>query len=455
MSELSNHTLKDREKQAGLDRVLARTASDCLSANNRAQLPDNIFTQLSQTRADLALILVQRLVSRKSAIPECLHLISKAWDTICLCDTSFESALASDDDRTILYLRTLLKITFLSLKPHATVAEEAVPQKSLSGSTSSRPAIVTARSGMILDIINKVVFHGFRDIARAIHELPGTSTPEDLALLTGILQASLSVPGLEFCHEQILNAASNADVSRVATTLFSWSDKLAIDGDPICGQLSILFLLELSSVPSVAEQMALDGVLGQIASSGITNYLRRPNISPFSEGVGLQRCYNIWVRGILPLLLNILDAVGSAVACEIAIFLNQFSNLLGNSVNLIDTPSSSTSLSSKASPHICLSTIQELSSIALIDYVLKRFRESMRGSIDVPLLKWDAGEVKESVEWWLSSRAVLRERIVPLADREVMWAKSKALDGNSTCKSRLEEVIVGELEDLRDVLGSE
>lgn len=439
-----------------LQRVLAKTANDCLMSNSRAQLPENVFAQLNQTRADLALTLIQRLVETHSKIEECLSTLSKVWETITRLGPSFEIALASEDGRDVAYFRTLLRILFLTLQFHTGVQEEeaSTDSKGLSREASKKAgdkiALASARTRLIIEVINKIVFHGFRDIVRAIHEVPGTAQPEDIALLTAILQTSLNIPGVEFSHSQILIVMTSSDVTRVATTLFSWADKLALEGDPIYGELSMLFLLELSSIPSIAEQLALEGVLGHIASASITSYLRRPIIGPFSEGAGPQRCYAIWVRGILPLILNLLDAVGSSIAAEVAIFLSQFPNLLQNSVEAI-MPPSSTGRTERKMKHICYSVVQEISCLSLIAFVLSRFRDGMKGVVDVKDLAWDVVEVRDSVEWWLTSRAVLMERTVPLGAREVAWAKAKPNVPGIT-KSRLEEVVVGELEVVREVL---
>jgi nuclear pore complex protein Nup188 len=182
------------------------------------------------------------------------------------------------------------------------------------------------------------------------------------------------------------------DSARVALTLFSWSDKLAVEGDPIYGELSMLFLLELATIPPMAEQLAIDGILGQIGAANITGYLRRSVVSPFTDSAGIQRCYNIWVRGILPLLLNVLGAVGDAIGTEIALFINQFPNLLQQSSEAFDTPETSRTVSKHTFKHITLSTCSEVHSLSLIIYILHGFRQS-DGGTDTPDVKWDTSNM--------------------------------------------------------------
>lgn len=268
------------------------------------------------------------------------------------------------------------------------------------------------------------------------------------SLLLGILQACLRIPGIEFCYNQIVHMFSANDTARVAMTLFSWSDNLAIDGDPVYGELSMLFLLELSTMPSMAEQLAIDGILGNIGSANITAYLRRGNVSPFADSAGIQRCYNIWVRGILPLLLNVLDAVGDSIGTEVALFINQFPNLLKQSSEAFDTSETSRTAARGSTKHITFSTCSEVHSTALIIYILNGFRAA--GVVEIPDVKWDAANVSETVEFWLTARAVLRDRILPMGGRDL--ALSKQVQENSGFSNKLEERIVGELLGIRDVL---
>jgi nuclear pore complex protein Nup188 len=201
----------------------------------------------------------------------------------------------------------------------------------------------------------------------------------------------------------------------------------------------------------MAEQLAIDGVLGHIGAANITSFLRRSNVSPFAEGAGFQRCYSIWVRGILPLLLHMLDAVGASIASEVAVFLAQFPNLLDQASQAFDAPELSRTASRAQTNYITLSICSEIHSLSLIMFILNGFREEATG-MDIPEVKWDASAVLENVEFWLGTPAVLRERILPMGEREASMSKKKS--GDSAAASRLEEKVVAELRGIRDVLGA-
>jgi nuclear pore complex protein Nup188 len=188
--------------------------------------------------------------------------------------------------------------------------------------------------------------------------------------------------------------------------------------------------------------------------------MRRANVSPLSDNAGAARCYAIWAKGILPLLPNILGALGTTIAPEVAFVLNQFPNLLASSVERLEAPGLSRTVSSSASsqqtPHfVALVAVAEVHSLALLTRVLAALR--VNNSRDIPEVVWDSGAVLENVEFWLASRKVLRERLLPLGPREVEWrgvrAGGEAAAGG--CENLLEEKAVGLLEGIRDVLGEE
>jgi nuclear pore complex protein Nup188 len=90
--------------------------------------------------------------------------------------------------------------------------------------------------------------------------------------------------------------------------------------------------------------------------------------------------------------------------------------------------------------------------VALLTFILNGFREVLMGSVDIPVVKWDAAGVLENAEFWLGSRALLRERLLPMGDREVDMVRKKVTAGSAV--SKLEEKVMAELVGIRDVLSS-
>lgn len=412
-----------------------------------------------QVRAELAFVLLQRLIDAKSTEPEAKTLLSTAWNTIRPSGSNLELVITGSEAE---YYRSLLKVLFLALQFHLdtrsnprTTSERDVANSPTSNPSKSRASSESTR--VILEIITILVLPGFRRLTTQLHDdsQHSTSAAGDFILLTAILQTALRVPEIDMFHSQIITHLAENQSARYATTLFSWSDHLSIDGDPVYGELSVLFLLELSSIPSLAEYLATESILTHLSNANIMNYFRRSKGSgPLDEP---HRLYAIWSRGILPLCLNLVNGVGAQMAAEIAAFLNQFPNQLARAANALDNKLSSTT-PDPAPSYMSISLASEIHSLALINYILDNYRAAgpSAGIVadEIAELRWDKAQVKEDLESWLQGRGALREKIVPMDEREGVWAREKPVHGGGGAENRLEERVVEELSSALGCLGA-
>ncbi|KAH8668373.1 nucleoporin subcomplex protein binding to Pom34-domain-containing protein [Xylariales sp. PMI_506] len=432
----SNDTLKKQSLQV---------AEQCLEANEATQGHEQIFERLTEARVNLALVLVQRVVDNSPSAGDVAQLLNALWSTVSSIDEPYGT------DNLELY-RTLLKLLYVTLRAQIKASDPTTktPAQKRAINESS-----TSVSQTVLGILDRVVAKGFRTLVSLIHDSDSSIYPEDVGILNAIMQACLCIPGISQSQTQILNIMAAHDAVHVAISLYSWADTLAAKGDPVYGELALLFLLELSALPSVAEQLACDGILNHITAASLANYINRPNVSPFAESVGPQRCYSIWAKAIVPLLLNIVTALGPSIASEVGYLLNQFPNLMSSSVERFEAPGGSRTQTRSKSAYITLLSVSEIHSLALITRVLGAFRAN--NVRDVPAVEWDAAGALENVEFWLGSRKILRERLVPLGPREVEWKAMKPSEAGKArgYESRLEEKVVEQLEGVRIVLSEE
>ncbi len=426
-------------------KIMAIAASDCLRANAENKLPELIFERLALSRANLAFALSQRLLEIKSTQSDVLLILPIAWDTIRSYNTDIGSALDGDGAE---YYRILLKILYLGLQVHTTSTSpdhDAPPAKDTQSSAALRSTVHIA-----LEIISTIVAQGFRSLTIDLHDNPKIVHPSDFALLTAILRSALQIPDVTRNTTHLLNAFSDSQTARCASTLLSWSDQLATSGDPVYGELSILFLLEMSSVPPLAESLAVEGVLPQILNTNLVRLLQSRDFGPFSQPA---RMFSIWARGILPLLLNLLHAVGPPLAAEIAGTLNTFPHQL-NRAGTVFTSTPSNSSNDPSRDYITLGTVSEAVTLSLITTILQTFREAGSSvgivSSAVEEVKWDRTQVKEEAEEHLQRRGALRDRIVATNEREESWTRAKPEQESSGAENKLEEKLV---EELRTVVG--
>lgn len=456
--ELSKTLRNDIEYQG----VMAEVAIDCLKANAQTTLPQVIFERLAQSRADLAFTLLQSLIEAQSPRPEVKSILSTAWDAMRAHGTDLSAVLECDRAP---YCRTLLKIICLSLQAHTSSRpfNRSTSRASTQVDNPQQQSLAAnATLTIALEILKKVVAHGFRSLTTLFHESSYRALPNDFALLSAILRNILRIPGLESHTTTLLSTFADAQTSRYASTLLSWSDQLATNRDPIYGELSVNFLLEMSSVPALAETLAVEGILNHISNTNLIKHLRTgTGMGPFDQPA---RLYIIWVRGILPLLLNLLHAVGASMAAEISNALNQFRGQLARASATFTYYGKVPVVTSDSEPnsagYITTSMVSEAQTLAVITRLLDTYRDagSSAGvvSSEITVIGWDRSRVKEDVETWLQTRGALRERIVPIGEREEEWLKTRPAGGEygaSKAINKLEEKVVEDLELLMALLG--
>ena len=432
-------------------KIMAVAVSDCLKANAENQLPEVIFERLAQSRADLAFTLLQRLLEVKSTEIEVKAILSVAWNTLRRRDPNLGSALNGDDAD---YYRMLLKILYLALQSHILDAGSASPEvlkaSTVNGSTARSQSRSNVQVG--LEILGTIVAQGFRSLTIVLHDSPTLVHPSDFSLITAILRTVLRTPNLSRNTVHLISAFSDSQTARCASTLLSWADQLATNGDPIYGELSILFLLEMSTVPALAESLAVEGILSQILSTNLIRVLQSRAFGPFDQPA---RMYSIWGRGVLPLLLNLLHAIGPPLAPEVSATLNQFPHQLARAAEIF-TGSPRTSVKDSTG-YITLGMASETLTLSLVVTILQTFREAGASAAVIPSeiedVKWDRGQVKEEVEGWLQRRGALSEKIVPSDEKEERWSKQKPVSGAGGNENRLEERVVEEMQGVLDILG--
>lgn len=419
-------------------------ASKCLRANTITYPQEAIFDEIFQTRADLALALLQRLNVAKVSGPEAEALLVKAWDAMHFRETGFDGALANNG---LTYWRTLVEILFLALQFHCPGDSPKDDLRPPSRTSTTLP--------IVLEILTIVVAQSFRGMTRTLHDeqaTPETVSPKDFGLVLGILQTCLRIPSLPRITAEISEHIISTDMAKYAILLYSWSHTLTpksttpnSEPDPVYGEISLLFLVSLSKIPLLAEDLATSSVLSQLSSTHVTQLLTRPHpVSPFdTKSVLSRRLYSIWTSGVLPLCLNLLAHIGRNFASEIAAFLRQFPTQLQRAA---------LSFASTSTNPISLSMTHEVSNLALIAFILDAYRAAGPSAgvdaLDIPDLPfWDEKgrkEVREDLEYLVDRRAVLRRRITPMSSKESEMVRAKPTR-DCGYESLLEQSVVEEV----------
>jgi nuclear pore complex protein Nup188 len=325
--ELSEAVAKDPDLR--LVDPLVDFITDALKNCDRRFLPF-LAEAFQRSQVEVALVLMQKLVAidKAAATKQLVQLFPAIWQSICALIPDFDQLYSSPDAE---IYKQLLRLLFLAIQPLTRPNPEANNLR-VSQTAVLRNA-APKQSKELLEILSDVVLKGFKTLAVRVHDDLASCEPSDFALLTAIFQSILKIPGIEHLHPQIAAAVADSGAIRFASSLFSWSDRLLLAGnDPVYGEHSILFLHELSTVPAVAEALAVAGILSQLSAANLLTPLARPlpsdggrraagGVGPFDRP---PRLHAVWTRGVLPLCLNVLAAVGPPVEPELRAFLAMY-----------------------------------------------------------------------------------------------------------------------------------
>ncbi|KAK5115369.1 hypothetical protein LTR62_001569 [Meristemomyces frigidus] len=436
------------------DPLIVAVQKAVLNANAQAGAqgddPVGAAPDVLQVRAEMVFVVLSKLVgarSTRAGMKEILtgQVLKKndritgqeagVWDLVRNAPVDYDVATAQED---LAYYRTLLQILFLALKAYAYMPVAKLDD----GRYATLPADV---SSILIEIITKTIAPGFRALCGNLHTDVELALPGDFALNTALLQAVLSVKGFGIAQVQVAEAVANSSLMRSALSLYSWADQLADQyspgADPIYGEVAISTLVRLSSIPPIAEQMAAQGVLASVASANLSQYFRKAG----GKGVwdSPARMFTIWTEGILPLCLNLLEAVGPALAGEIAAFLNGFSEQLGRAETAFQT-------GDRRNPHsgdVTLGLVREAHSLILISLTLQSdltlaAKEGISAA-DMPSLLYEVQNVKVELEGLVRGQRSLRDRIVPANAREEAL---RVVTNKADYDNELQRVVVEEVQ---------
>jgi nuclear pore complex protein Nup188 len=427
---------QDREIQ----RSMARITQRCFQANAQTYPAETIFESLFQTRAELSLALLRELVASGARGSEFLELLEPAWTAVRFRSGSYEQAITSDD---LAYWRLALSNLFMALQFHVNKKT-----KSALGQTDSTAlAALDPEISTYLEITSQVVADGFRSILVGLQDQQEKKSSvnaeealdvvglRDISLLLTLLQAILRLPSLPQFAAELSGRLSSSGIIDSCLILYSWSHFLSRQGNGDQHQhasLCIQILASISSLPLVAEELAVEGVLNRILSAKMTQLLQAVpgGASHVDSRPTCTSLYRLWAAGFLPLCLNLLQGVGGAVAPEVSNFLNQFPEQLARAgTSFVTSPE----ILGAGAHVLTLTLASEAATLALLSHGLASYREAgASAAVDPttisPLNGYDEHRkpMENDVRKILESSLEGRQKItVPTSEKELKWQTAK------------------------------
>ncbi|AOW07135.1 nucleoporin subcomplex protein binding to Pom34-domain-containing protein [Yarrowia lipolytica] len=138
---------------------------------------------------------------------------------------------------------------------------------------------------------------------------------EDLRIMVVLLRNLLSFENtcVPVSLAQFALKIQDTGSIRSLLSLYSYSQEI----DPVFGELTLLFLLELLQNDQLSEQVVLNGLVGALTEAPISREIQKGSLH---QG----RLYYIWIRGILPIMLTVLVRLGGRISPEITMLLSFF-----------------------------------------------------------------------------------------------------------------------------------
>lgn len=432
--------------------ALVQATEACINANASAEMDVPGAADVLQTRAEMAFVLVSRLVIVKAKDKKMKGLLPAAWQLVRSSPVNYDVATAQED---LAYYRLLLQILCLAIQPHVYMPLVPLgPQEGAVDGQEPMPTLSVSTANILVEIVKDTIAPSFRALCANLHSDISLALPADFALLTGLLRSIFAVKGITLAYHSITEAAASSSVIRGALSLYSWSDQLAevLNQDPVYGEIAITFLLTLSAVPAIAEQMALDGVLAQLGNANLSNYFRKSGGKGPFDAPG--RMFTIWTEGFLPLCLNLLDAVGLPFAGEVAIFLNSFPEQLRRAENAFEPTAPGRRHLQRHDGDVTLGLLHEAHSLVLITLAVQAsLARAAAEGVDaggIPQVEYNLANVRAEVEKLTRTRRSLADKIVPMGEGEWRWAREKVEGAGD---NRLQAMVMREVKEILDVLG--
>ncbi|RVD81742.1 uncharacterized protein DFL_009591 [Arthrobotrys flagrans] len=333
--------------------ALSRVGLDTLKATVGESTPPTISPILNTKRTSLAFSLFRRLgainLNQNQARGSFSKILETTWDVAAAAESNFLSGLSNGGSENS---RNLLRLLYLALNMCLRSKEDPSPK------------VVY----LLVGIFEVAVARAFKVLANAAYESSSPSVAGDMLIVIGILQTILSFDGLEPVYEHLVSHIANHGTIRVATILFTWASKLVdtptdanSTPNPLYGEISIMFLVKVSALPVFAEQIALNSVFNSLSEGDLAMKIQAGQLLPTTT----PRLHNIWAKGFLPLLLNVLFALKKRVAPEIAMFLRSFNRQILSTITYLSKPE-----------YIALSHLEEVTDLVAILILLDRMGSS-------------------------------------------------------------------------------
>ncbi|KAI5968775.1 NUP188 [Candida margitis] len=229
---------------------------------------------------------------------------------------------------------------------------------------------------------------------------------DDLQLILSILKVFISFkPDEPLLTKGIASSVKQAETVKTLLNVYTMSCSIDIGDDFAFAQMSLMYLLELMSIGTVAESIVSSGLYVTLLESPISRPIRAGGLSVSNE----PKHYRLWIDGILPIIIASVSKLGASIVPEICVALQLFAKQIEYCINSWARDSSSIKISSAA--------VYETNQILVIYNLLKAMNVGDYLNSTTPAYLDQSGVQNELADGEDAS-TVIDMRIIPGLDSE-------------------------------------
>ncbi|KAG4306483.1 hypothetical protein PORY_000471 [Pneumocystis oryctolagi] len=396
-----------------------------LKANSQENIDLSIMMSIARERTEFSLFLTMHLqvIKLKSNLGKYFStILLHAWNAISSSEANFLLSIGTKNSQ---YTRTILKIIYICLH----------------GINSSQDHIENyIIFPILIGLSDLVLARGASKLFSKALETPNSIFPSDIMLFAAIADEIFDIQGIEALYDTISASMFQHDNFQSVITFFSNIDPIKKNqNNYLFAEASLLFLYVFSSIPSLSEQLVIYGLLNMFVDASICHQIQKRDIhlqNSNTSSISL-RLYQLWVRGVLPIILNLLRHVGNRISTEILSFLKVYDVQIQTAFGNWNKPIVITSL-----------IIEETFLLVMIFDILHVEKNYNSDYL------FNKTELLESITYLLSHPKYLAILIMPVTEMDHLIAAKSLEYDNDTSSEKFINYISEKLEKLRNFLQS-
>ena len=175
-------------------------------------------------------------------------------------------------------------------------------------------------SALLLDIFEALVAKAGTSLFNRAHVHPDEDVADMLSIIIAICQEVVELCSTDVVISEFCNKLMDHNSLEAAVRMYATGHQALINEQPIFAELSLQYMVTLAPAPRVPEQLAVARILAFIMESPISSILQSTDIrNPHSHVL-----HRVWTRGILPIIFNLLQSLGTRILHDIVAFLRLF-----------------------------------------------------------------------------------------------------------------------------------